>query len=70
MDKPYSEACERNKDPILVVLRNAFADRTKVLEIGNSDPRDRCVYSDIDMIAEPGVAHFSHRDGTPYPVAG
>ena len=35
MDKPYSEACERNKDPILAVLRNAFTDRSKVLEIGS-----------------------------------
>jgi uncharacterized cupin superfamily protein len=40
----------------------------KVLEIGNSDPNDRCVYSDIDMIAEPGVEPYLHRDGTPYPV--
>jgi len=40
----------------------------KVLEIGNSDPRDRCVYSDIDMVAGPGAAGYSHRDGTPYPV--
>ena len=40
-----------------------------VLEIGNSDPKhDRCVYADIDMVAEPGVAHYSHRDGTPYPL--
>ena len=39
-----------------------------VLEIGNSDPaHDRCVYSDIDMVAEPGLDHYSHRDGTPYP---
>jgi len=34
-EKPYSEACERNKDPILDVLRVAFADRSKVLEIGS-----------------------------------
>lgn len=40
----------------------------KVLEIGTSDPRDRCVYSDIDMVAEPGEAGYVHRDGTPYPV--
>ena len=41
----------------------------KVLEIGNSDPQqDRCVYSDIDMVAEPGVANYSHRDGTLYPA--
>ncbi len=39
-----------------------------VLEIGNSDPQDRCVYPDIDMIAEPGVAAYSHRDGSLYPV--
>ena len=34
-EKPYSEACERNKDPILDVLRVAFADRSKVVEIGS-----------------------------------
>jgi SAM-dependent methyltransferase len=34
-EKPYSEACERNKNPILDVLRVAFADRAKVLEIGS-----------------------------------
>jgi uncharacterized cupin superfamily protein len=39
----------------------------KVPEIGDSDPGDRCVHSDIDMIAEPGLATYSHRDGTPYP---
>ena len=32
---PFSEACERNKGPILEVLRPAFADRTQVLEIGS-----------------------------------
>jgi cyclopropane fatty-acyl-phospholipid synthase-like methyltransferase len=32
---PFSEACERNKAPILEVLRVAFADRTQVLEIGS-----------------------------------
>ncbi|MEO7205928.1 MAG: DUF938 domain-containing protein [Steroidobacteraceae bacterium] len=32
---PFSEACERNKGPILEVLRSAFADRTQVLEIGS-----------------------------------
>lgn len=31
---PFSEACERNKGPILDVLREAFADRRRVLEIG------------------------------------
>jgi hypothetical protein len=32
---PFSEACERNKGPILEVLRVAFADRSQVLEIGS-----------------------------------
>jgi cyclopropane fatty-acyl-phospholipid synthase-like methyltransferase len=32
---PFSEACERNKQPILEVLRMAFADRRQVLEIGS-----------------------------------
>lgn len=33
--KPYSTACERNRDPILDVLRVHFADRRQVLEIGS-----------------------------------
>ena len=32
---PFSEACERNKGPILEVLRARFADRSQVLEIGS-----------------------------------
>jgi cyclopropane fatty-acyl-phospholipid synthase-like methyltransferase len=32
---PFSEACERNKDPILEVLRVAFAQQMQVLEIGS-----------------------------------
>ena len=33
--KPFSEACERNRDPILAVLKRVFADRRRVLEIGS-----------------------------------
>jgi len=33
--KPYSEACARNRDPILAVLRRHFADRHQVLEVGS-----------------------------------
>jgi SAM-dependent methyltransferase len=32
---PFSAACERNKDPILEVLRICFAGRDRVLEIGS-----------------------------------
>ena len=35
MDKPYAPACERNREPILAVLREHFADRRRVLEIGS-----------------------------------
>ena len=35
MDKPHAPACDRNRDPILAVLREHFADRRSVLEIGS-----------------------------------
>ena len=33
--KPYADACDRNREPILEVLRQHFADRHRVLEIGS-----------------------------------
>ncbi|WP_374245564.1 DUF938 domain-containing protein [Zoogloea sp.] len=33
-EKPWSAACERNRAPILTVLRSHFADRRRVLELG------------------------------------
>jgi SAM-dependent methyltransferase len=33
--KPYAPACDRNREPILGVLRRWFADRTSVLEVGS-----------------------------------
>jgi len=35
IDKPCSAACERNREPILGVLRVHFAERRRVLEIGS-----------------------------------
>ena len=35
MDKPHSPSCDRNREPILAVLRMHFADRHDVLEIGS-----------------------------------
>lgn len=34
-EKPFSPSCERNRDFILPVLREHFADRRRVLEIGS-----------------------------------
>jgi cyclopropane fatty-acyl-phospholipid synthase-like methyltransferase len=34
-EKPFAPACERNREPILAVLREQFADRQRVLEIGS-----------------------------------
>jgi len=33
--KPFSEACERNREPILAELKRIFADRKRALEIGS-----------------------------------
>lgn len=68
--RPGECAAFKRGDPDGHHLINKSGRPAKVLEIGNSDPRDRCVYPDIDMVAEPGVAGYSHRDGTPYPVKG
>jgi SAM-dependent methyltransferase len=35
MDRPYAEACDQNKSPILAVLSRLFADTRAVLEIGS-----------------------------------
>lgn len=35
IDKPFAESCEQNRDPILAVLREVFADSRRVLEIGS-----------------------------------
>jgi cyclopropane fatty-acyl-phospholipid synthase-like methyltransferase len=33
--KQFSEACERNREPILSVLKTALADKSRVLEVGS-----------------------------------
>jgi len=59
-------AAFRRGDPDGHHLVNKSGRPARVLEIGNSDPLDRCTYPDIDMVAEgPG---YIHRDGTPYPA--
>jgi uncharacterized cupin superfamily protein len=39
-----------------------------LLEIGARSPDDRCVYPDIDMIAEPRIEPYLHRNGEAYPI--
>ncbi|MFN3544614.1 MAG: DUF938 domain-containing protein [Thiobacillus sp.] len=34
-EKPFAESCVQNREPILAVLREVFADRRRVLEIGS-----------------------------------
>jgi uncharacterized cupin superfamily protein len=63
-------AAFRRGDPDGHCLINKSGRPAKVLEIGNSDAQDLCVYPDIDMVAGPGVAGYSHRDGSPYPPKG
>jgi uncharacterized cupin superfamily protein len=64
--RPGDCAAFKAADPDGHHLINKTARPATVLEIGNSDVRDRCVYPDIDMIAEPGIDGFSHRDGSLY----
>ncbi|MEQ1591036.1 MAG: DUF938 domain-containing protein [Thiobacillaceae bacterium] len=35
VNKPYSESCDQNREPILAILRGVFADRHQVLEVGS-----------------------------------
>ena len=43
--KQYSEACEQNKDPILAILREAFADARNVLERGSGTGQHAVYFS-------------------------
>lgn len=42
---PYSQACENNKPYILEVLREVFADREAVLEIGSGTGQHACHFA-------------------------
>lgn len=44
-DKPFSAACERNREPILEVLRKYFVDRRRVLEIGSGTGQHAAYFS-------------------------
>ena len=59
-------AAFRCGDPNGHHLVNKSGRPARVLEIGTTSPQDRCIYPDIDMIAD--VRGYTHRDGTPYPT--
>ena len=43
--KPFSEASERNRGPILAILRRVFNDRKRVLEIGSGTGQHAAYFS-------------------------
>lgn len=43
--KPYSEACDRNRDPTLAVLQRVFANTYSVLEIGSGTGQHAAYFS-------------------------
>ena len=79
--KPFSPACARNQDAILAVLRERFADRTQVLEIGSGTGQHAVHFSlalpqltwqTSDVAANlPGVRQWldeARRPNTPPPL--
>lgn len=46
MQKPFSQACENNKQPILAVLRDVFATVDHVLEIGSGTGQHAVFFAD------------------------
>ena len=66
--RPGDCAAFKAGDPDGHHLVNKSDRPAKVLEIGNTDRRDRCVYADIDLIVERRGSGYSHRDGAPYLV--
>lgn len=59
MSKPFSTACERNRDPILSVLRDHFTDRRAVLEIGSGTGQHAVYFASAlpHLIWQPSDVH-------------
>lgn len=73
--KPWSEACERNRGPILEVLKSAFAGATRVLEVGSGTGQHavffaaampQLVWQPSDLAEHlPGIAAWRDDAGLP-----
>ena len=73
--KPFSEACERNREPILKILKRVFADRRSVLEIGSGTGQHAAYFApelphliwQASDIAEnlPGIGQWVKEAGVP-----
>lgn len=81
-DKPFAPACERNREPILAVLRTHLAGRRSVLEIGSGTGQHAAHFAaampwldwQCSDLAErlPGIAAWLDEAGlanTPVPLA-
>lgn len=80
--KPFSPACERNRDPILAVLRRHFDDCRRVLEVGSGTGQHAVFFADAmpwlfwqcaDLAPQlPGIRQWLDEAGlpnTPPPLA-
>lgn len=47
MEKPYSQSCENNKNPILNILRNTFKDSKSVLEVGSGTGQHAVYFAEM-----------------------
>jgi hypothetical protein len=79
--KPFAPACERNRDPILAVLRTQFADCRSVLEVGSGTGQHAVYFAAAlpwlswqcaDLASQlPGIRQWldeAHLPNTPPPI--
>ena len=48
-------------------LINKSGQMAVCLEVGTRVQDDATVYPDIDLLFDPNIEHYTHKDGTPYP---
>ncbi len=59
INKPYSESCEQNREPILTVIKPLLAESKSVLEIG-SGTGQHAVYFASELRIWSGKAVIAH----------